>query len=334
MNEQSIYLIDEFVNVMPGKPFRLFPFGQLVKNGKVREITRELAQKFKLPHFKPPIKLGSHSDDTAAGGFITGLEVRDDGLYAQVELNDEGAIALEKGAFRYHSPEVIWDGWLEDPTSGSKIEGPLIVGDALLHTPHLGEAAALYSIDVVKEKDDMTTNQDMVSVSALERLFDRFGWSSKEDKPEPEPQKQPEPQETFEAEYQQAQAEIKQYKAQVAEYQQAQARQERIAHFATEFNEVEALEKDQELHELLADIDEEQAALLVTKFKAITEQARVANLTEDVGKAGGDVQGDPETVFDAAVRKVADEKGINYAKAMNIVREEQPELFKAYYGGK
>ena len=90
----------EFVNTKPGDPIRLFPFGKLFKNGKLIEFTKELAARFRLPHFKPPIKLGSHNDDQAAGGHITGLEVRDDGLYAHVELTDKGGEALVAGDFR------------------------------------------------------------------------------------------------------------------------------------------------------------------------------------------------------------------------------------------
>ncbi len=328
---ESIYLIDEFVTVTPGKPFRLFPFGQLVKNGKVREITRALAEKFKLPHFKPPIKLGSHADETAAGGFITGLEVRDDGLYAQVELNDEGQTALDKGAYRYHSPEVIWEGWLENPSTGSKIEGPLIVGDALLHTPHLGEAAALYSVDVIEGDEIMTTNQDMVSVSTLERLKEWFTGGN-ELVVELEPVQQPEPQENFQAEYEEAQTQVENLTAQIAEFEQAQVRQERVAQFASEFNEVEAVD-DQELYGILADIPEEAANALVTKIKAIAEQARVSNLTTDLGNAGGDVTGDPTAVLDAAVQKVMVDQNVNYPKALDIVRVDQPEVFNAYVGG-
>ena len=330
MNDTT-YLIDEFVNVQPGKPFRLFPFGKLVKGGKEREITPELASQFRLPHFRPAIKLGSHADTTAAGGFIVGLEVRDDGLYAIPEYNEEGNEALEKGAYRYHSPEVIWDGWLENPNDGSKIAGPLIVGDALLHTPHLGEATALYSIDVIGD-EIMTTNQDMVSVSTLDKIF---GWFSNQTSPavDLEPIQTPEPQENYQAQYEEAQGRIDHLTAQVAEFEQARVRGERVQHFAAEFNEVEAVENDQELFGILADMPEEQANALVVKIKAIAEQARVSNLTTDLGNPGGEANGDPTVNFDAAIKKVMADKNISYPKALDVVRTEQPDVFKAYFGG-
>ena len=147
-DNKSDYLIDVFATVKPGVAYRLFPFGVIVKNGVKREITPEYARRFRLPHFKPPIKLGSHADTTPAGGFIVGLEVRDDGLYAIPEHTEQGAAVLADGSYRYHSPEVIWEGGgLENPADGEEIAGPLIVGDALLHTPHLGEAAALYNVE-------------------------------------------------------------------------------------------------------------------------------------------------------------------------------------------
>lgn len=325
---ESIYLIEDFVSVKAGEPFRLFPFGRIVKGGKVHELTRALAEQFRLPHFKPPIKRGSHDEAAPAGGHIVALEVRDDGLYAVPEYNEQGEQALENGDYRYHSPEVIWDGWLEDPATGDKIEGPMIVGDALLHTPHLGEATALYSV-VTGEKTMTTHTEDMVSVTALERLFDRFGFG-KQEEPEPKPNT-PEPQDDFVAQVETLQAENEQYKAKVAEYEAAQERLARVDTFATEFDGVEV---GHELFSVLADVPEDAATQLVTLIKAIAEQARVANLTEDVGDAGADSQGDPTAAYHAAVTKVMDDREVSYPQAVNIVNAEQPDVFNAYAGGK
>ena len=153
MPSEYVYLPEEYVSVSLGEPFRLLPFGKLVKGGKVREITAELANRFRLPHFKPPIKLGSHKDETPAGGFIVGLEVRNDGLYGIPQVTEKGQKAFDEGDYRYHSPEIIWEGnGYEDPQTGETIEGPLIVGDALLHTPHLGERAAMYSFEPINQE--------------------------------------------------------------------------------------------------------------------------------------------------------------------------------------
>lgn len=321
---ETTYLLDNYVFTQAGEPFRLFPFGQLVKDGKARQITRELAAMFKLPHFRPPIKLGSHKDETRAGGHIVGLEVREDGLYAIPEFTDEGRAAMERGDYRYHSPEIIWEGWLEDPTTGDPIEGPLIIGDALLHTPHLGEAAALYRVDIGDEA--MTTHDDMVSVSLLERLREFFAAPQYEQEPEPQTEPQiltAEPVETFAAEYQAAQAQVDQLTAQLAEVQMAQARGERIAHFAVEL----AALGDVELCETLADLPEDAAELLTARFKALAAQAEASGLTADVGDAGVDVPGTPADRFNAAVDAEVD-KGMDRMTAVRKVLAEQPDILK------
>ena len=324
---KSTYFIDEYVSVKPGEAFRLLPFGKIIKNGQIREITKELASKFKLPHFLPPIKRGSHAEEAPAGGHITALEVRDDGLYAIPEYNEQGIQALENGDYRYHSPEIIWDGWLENPKTGEKIEGPLIVGDALLHTPHLGEATALYT--VVQGDETMTTNGDMVSVSTLDKIFGWFQASQPEVEPEPEPVQ--EPQEDYGAKVEAYEAELEQYKAQVAEFEAKQERQARIDNYAAELEEVEV---DADWPELLADLEDDVAGEIVQKVKAMAEQARVANLTEDVGAGGADEQGDATAVFDAAIKKVMNDEGVSYPKAMEVVRVQQPEVFTAYVEGR
>ena len=186
---QSDYLLEEYVSVTAGEPYRLFPFGRIVKDGEVREITPELAAKFKLPHFLPPIKRGGHAEDAPAGGHIKALEVREDGLWAIPEFNEKGAQAVADGDYRYHSPEVIWsDGPVfENPDSGEFIHGPLIVGDALLHMPHLGEHAALYSVEpITREVNNMA--EEMTRLEKFQAWFeDKF------ETPEPAPEPDPEP---------------------------------------------------------------------------------------------------------------------------------------------
>ena len=145
MTTEQVFISNEsYVNVTPGEAVRLFPFGELKRGGVTRNITPALASRFRLPNFKPPIKLGSHADEAPAGGHIIGLEVRDDGVYALTETTPKGRLAFDEGDYRYHSPEVIWDEPMEMP-DGSKVEPPIILGMALLHTPYLGEAAAIYT---------------------------------------------------------------------------------------------------------------------------------------------------------------------------------------------
>jgi hypothetical protein len=169
-----------FVTTTPGEPFRLLRFGPLFKGGKLRELTAELLAKFKLPQ--------SHADTTPAGGHITGLEVRDDGLYAKTEWTPLGLTAIEEGHYRYQSPEVIWEeGGLENPDTGQTIRGPLIVGAALLPNPHLGESAALYGIEPHYDGGDSMTETLTPPDSFWDRLLAQAFRSDPEPEQEPDP---------------------------------------------------------------------------------------------------------------------------------------------------
>lgn len=317
----SEYVITEFVTVAAGEPFRLLPFGQLVKNGRKREITRELAARFRLPHFRPPIKLGSHKDETPAGGHIVALEVRDDGLYAVPEYNDEGAAALARGAYRYHSPEIVWEGGLEDPQTGDVQDGPLIIGDALLHTPHLGEAAALYTADITQGDKNMSGETVTVPVSWLDRLFGRVP-------EEPEP---PAPAATVDADKLTAvESERDDLAAKIARMESDAAQAERVQRFAADLAET-SLADDDGLPALLAGLTDETAGELLRRFKALAEQARVSALTANVGHEGQAPSGDPVMELDAAIKSVMTAEKIDYVQAMARVRATQPDLIAAAY---
>lgn len=318
----SDYLVDEFVTVSPGDPFRLFPWGAIVKGGKRREIKPGMG--FKLPHFKPAIKLGSHDDVTPAGGHIVGLEEREDGLYALPELNDRGVSALREGAYRYHSPEVIWEGaGFEDPTTGESIPGPLIVGDALLHMPHLGEAAALYSVQT--EVIDMT---DTVTVPA--GLWEKFMSKLFPDKPEEDapapvealstdPPEQPDKYEALAAERDQYKAELDALKAEAD-------KKARVDAFAAQLAETKA----EPNAEILASMTDEQAAWVVQQFKALSAQVNESALTGEIGSEGKGLPTDPAAALDLAVKAFAAEHKLEYAQALQRVAVEQPELYRAY----
>lgn len=328
----STYLVDDFVSLLPGQPIRLFPFGQLVKNGKKRVINAELAGQFKLPHFKPPVKLGSHKDTTPAGGFITGLEVREDGLYAHVEMNDEGRRAMANGAYRYHSPEVIWEGGYEDPQTGELIDAPLIVGDALLHSPHLGEAAALYTVTNINPnggKNSMSDNENVtVPVSWLERLFG----GGNQDMAQPETRK-PE-NDNYAAQVQELSAQKQELEAQLHAIREEQERQARDSEYGAKLQQT-PLNGDGELLSVLADIDAEKVGVILQRFSALAEQVKAGGdtLTKQIGHSGELVAGDPRTAFNAAIEKVTREKGVDYPTAMREVIANHPELYSAYQRG-
>jgi hypothetical protein len=320
--DNTTYLIDNYTTTKTGAGYRLFPFGVIYKNGKRREITPELASQFKLPHFKPAIKLGSHEDPTPAGGFIVGLEVREDGLYAVPEWNEKGEIALQDGAYRYHSPEVIWDdGAIENPTDGTMINGPLILGDALLHMPHLGEATALYSIEpTTTEEKPMSEN-----VTIPQNMWDKFIAPLFAREPEVqtvEVVKEPE-------DYAATKIERDELKAKIEAQEAAGARKARVEKFTAELGETKA---DPALSDLLADLPDEKAEAIMRQFKALSEQINETALTGEAGVEGkGEVTtDDPKLDFNRVVVNLAEEKSINYNAAFEQVKSAQPDLFLAW----
>ena len=318
--------IDNYVNVQPGDPYLLLPYGPLVKGGKTRNITKEYAKKFKLPHFKPPIKKGSHKEDAPAVGHLVGLEAREDGLYGIPEVTETGDSVIERGDYRYHSPEIIWEGGgFEDPETGKLIEGPLIVGDALLHTPHLGEAAALYSTKVIKETNTMTEEMVTVPVGFLERIFPK-----KEEKPEPEQQP-----EELSADFQAIEQERDDYKAKLDQLEAEQLKAEKLSAIKSEFETDEYGAAYQELSaeaEMFASFDEKQLEWVLEKFKAFSKQIDESELMSEKGSDGEGVDTGDKAAFNEAVEKYAAENKVDYPTALKAVIAETPDFAKSYGG--
>lgn len=321
-------IIDEFVSVKPGDGFRLFPFGTIYKNGKRREITPEFAATVKLPHFKAPIKLGSHEDPTPAGGFITKLEVREDGLYAIPEWNDAGEKAQRDGAYRYNSPEILWTGGLEDPTSGGVINAPLIVGTALLHTPHLGEAAALYSVDIIESNKEQNMTQENITFPAS--FWDKFV-APLLSKPAETKEVIKEVVKVVEPEdYSATKAQLEQYKAEIEKQKAEAVRKERVEKFSADLGATK-VENDPSLAELLADLPEDKAGLVMKQFKALSAQINDSAIAGEQGSPADGTIDDPKAAFNAAVLNIVKEKSINYNAAFEIAKASHADLFKSAF---
>lgn len=316
---ETTFFIDNYVSTKVGDAFRLFPFGKIVKNGKTREITRESAASFKLPHFRPAIKLGSHEDTTPAGGHIVSLEVRDDGLYALPEWNEAGAKAMQDGAFRYQSPEIIWeDGALENPKDGTMINGPLILGDALLHNPHLGEDTAFYSTEILQTGEQPMSENITVPTS----LWDKF-IAPLLQKPEPQEVKTVIPED-----YESTKLELNEVKSKLEAQAFAVERKARVDKFESELKETKA---DPTLAELLADLSDDKAGLVMRQFKALSEQIKESNLTEEKGTDSTGVAGDPKAEFNAAVLNIVKDAHVNYNAAFEQAKIQHADLFKAAF---
>jgi Mu-like prophage I protein len=339
----SDFLLDEFVATRPGQPYRLFPFGKIIKNGKTRNITPEYAALFKLPHFKPPVKLGSHDDTTPAGGHILRLEVLKDGLYAYPELTDKGATAISEGAYRYHSPEVIWeDGGLENPETGEIISGPMIVGDALLHTPHLGEATALYSIEPMQVEGGVRT-MDNETVQVPKSLWDKFMatlFPTKAEPAAPAPEPTPAPVTTA-PEVEQYKAKVAELEAKVKERDDLEAKLKAIEAETAYKARVDKFQADlkptkysaaEDVAKLLADLPDDKAAKVLELIKALSAQIDESALTSEKGVTGmgAQVAGHPALALDAAINAKMAEKKISYLEAYRLVSVEQPSLVESY----
>jgi hypothetical protein len=314
----TTYILDNFVQTKLGDPYRLFAFGTVVKNGKRRDITPEYAARFSLPHFSPPIKLGSHEDTTPAGGHITALEIREDGLYAVPEWNEAGQKAIQEGAYRYHSPEVLWDdGALENPDTGAMINGPLILGCALLHTPHLGQQAALYTVEI-------QTEESMDNVTIPASMWEKYIAPIFAREPEKvEVVKEPE-------DYAATKIERDELKAKIEKQVKETERKARVEKFDAELKETKA---DPTLADLLADLPEEKAGEIMKQFKALSAQIDDSVLLKEKGAegAGGEASDDPQAAFNTVVLSVVKEKGILYPAAFEQVKRSNPDLFNSAF---
>lgn len=311
-------LIQDFVTVKPGDAFRLFPFGVIYKGGKRREITPEYAKTINLPHFRAPIKLGSHNDTTPAGGFIIGLEVREDGIYALPEWNEKGLQALQDGAYRYNSPEIIWSGGLENPNTGGEITAPLLVGTALLHTPHLGEATALYEVETIETDKE---NHMEENITFPKTLWDRFVAPLLERKSETvEVVKTVEPED-----YAATKRERDELLARIETQEAARLKAERVEKYASALKETKA---DLTIAELLAELPDDKAELVMTQLKALSAQIKESNLLGEKGASGGEQSDDPKAAFNSVVLGIVSEKKINYNAAFEQAKATHADLFK------
>jgi hypothetical protein len=209
----------------------------------------------------------------------------------------------------------------------------LIVGDALLHMPHLGEAAALYSIEPVEESGNMSG--DTVAVPAT--LYDRFlAWIDRKPEPEPERNGQPPAQppqqpatEEYAAQMQARDERIEQLSAQIAAMEAERLRAGRVAHFAAELAGT-SLAGNAETAELLASLPEAAAPEVLRQLKALAEQVRVSNLTAPIGASGPATPVDATEAIDAEARKLMAEKGIDYNAAIIQVAQ-RPEMGQLFH---
>lgn len=121
--------------VMPFDKFYDPRYGEL-------EFTEEMAKKILenfesgYPSYDPPLNI-EHAKEHGRVGKVVGLEMREDGLYAEFELTEDGKQMLAKERFGYLSPEIILDYVDKVKSSEDNVVtvGPVLVGVALTNTP-------------------------------------------------------------------------------------------------------------------------------------------------------------------------------------------------------
>lgn len=137
--------ISEFLKGGPGWVM-IFPYGTIHHMG-VRKFDRTTAQTV-VQNFKNniiqrdvPVNV-EHSRLHGRVGRVVELDVRDDGLYAKLELSPLGKKLLSEKRFRYLSPEIAWE-W-KHPFTG-KTHKNVLVGLALTNYPALLGKTAIFS---------------------------------------------------------------------------------------------------------------------------------------------------------------------------------------------
>ena len=240
---------------------------------------------------------------------------------------------MTEGDYKYHSPEVIWEGGFEDPKTGEVLEGPMIVGDALLHTPHLGEATALYS---VTQKQGDETMGDTVAIP--EKVWDKFMTlitpPEKEGMVEGLEVIAPEVDvEEFDA----LMVERDDYKAKIESMEAKEKLQEKMSAITGEFDTEEfgaayqELAKLEDAVEILSGMEDKERDWILVQFKALSKQINESALIKEKGTTGAGIDEDDVVgQLNAVVEARAKEDKISYAAALQLVSNEQPELVGAY----
>jgi hypothetical protein len=195
----------------------------------------------------------------------------------------------------------------------------LILGDALLHMPHLGEAAKLYSVEITQ--GDKPMNENVSVPSNLWEAFTAF-LLKKQETVEVIKEVIPE-------DYAAAKQERDEFKTKIETQEREAARKMLVDKYEGELKETKA---DPSLADLFADMPEEKAGMLIRQLKALSEQIKETNLTEEKGKeSAGSPDADPKAEFNTVVLSIAKDKGIPYTAAFEVVKVTHADLFKAAF---
>jgi len=121
---------------------KILPFGKIYVYGQkepiefTKELAEEIVKNFKkgYPHYKPFVNIDHESSEKY--GDVKELYIEEDGLWAVLELNEEGQKMLEDHKYEYVSPEI--DFAYVDRETGEEV-GVVLLGIALTNRPALPE---------------------------------------------------------------------------------------------------------------------------------------------------------------------------------------------------
>ncbi|APT75283.1 hypothetical protein LN42_01920 [Marinitoga sp. 1137] len=114
-------------------PFSEFYDPRYGKISITKELAEQMVKNFKsgIPSYNPPVNI-SHIDELGKYGEVVNMEVREDGLWIEVELTDEGVKLLEEKKFEYLSAEYVEE--YKDKKSNKNV-GAVFIGVALTNKP-------------------------------------------------------------------------------------------------------------------------------------------------------------------------------------------------------
>jgi len=129
---------------------RILPKGVFKRNGQTIRLDDEFLRRIKENFDKGvlgrdvPVNFEHQYTALGAAGWVKALEIRDDGLYAQIEWTDVGKEALEKQRFKYVSVEL---GGAVDPITGKDLGLDVLTGIALTNRPFFKGLTAIAAAD-------------------------------------------------------------------------------------------------------------------------------------------------------------------------------------------
>lgn len=118
-------------------PFsKIYVYGQKEPIEFTKELAEEIVKNFNkgYPHYKPFVNIDHESSEKY--GDVKELYIEEDGLWAVLELNEEGQKMLEEHKYEYVSPEI--DFAYVDRETGEEV-GVVLLGVALTNRPALPE---------------------------------------------------------------------------------------------------------------------------------------------------------------------------------------------------